>query len=919
MKQISLLSFFLFVTFFSLNVFGQWTQANLPNAGDKIISIYAYNNTILAVVNDVSFKRQIRYSTDKGATWNTAAGLGTNLTSANGKITSINNQLYFVSEYFTSPSVRGFATYISSDNGQTWTLKSQQGAYTSPLGIRQLISNGNDLYIPSFQSGMGRSTDGGLNWQELGCFGCPGGVVGVSVAFSVGNIIVATSGGIHYSTDNGQSFIHDLTSPNSIIKLLGYNDKILGFAWEEVIINSEYKNIIQESSDNGISWTLKQNTNLPNTPALPPALLKEGSKVFVGLEKGVFLSRTGGDNFVPINYNLPANTSVSDISASNGYIWISANTSGANALYYRPLSDFDEIFCSSTGNDANDGKNSNNPKKTIQSAINDSKPDGLITIISGYFDEEITVPKNIVLQGVNNPIIKNLALKNNSTIAIISPLTLIGLLKIEQGTIFSNGNLILGSNANGTAMVDDNGGKIEGEVKVQRYLGDYSYRTSVRGYTYFSAPTSGSKISDFNDNVPIVLNPAYDFVSAYSGAFPNFFRYNESKVTPASNLFEKGWESPASLTENLEVGRGYILNLNTNTLIDFKGSLNSGNINVPITKGTTNNSGWNLVGNPYPSSLDWEKVWDLNKTKVKPNILRSIAIDAYAGTWAYYTAGVGGLNGGTKDVSLGQGFFLEKINQGNDNLELNNGMRSYNQTQFFRTEESEESKTQGVVKVKLTSQKWSDETMVYFKREASEQYDEGLEVPKSQFNANPAPNLYTSVSGKKVAFNAQSIANLPKEIPLHFSVASNGQHQISLSELRNFKENTPIYLEDKKLKTTQDLREKAYSFSANAGTDTSRFVLKFDLAFATEIPDESLTIYPNPATNELKINIDSKYKGNLQIHLTDVLGREVISQIHEKQFTQEEIKVNISKLGKGVYFMEILEGNRMITKKIVKE
>jgi hypothetical protein len=297
----------------------------------------------------------------------------------------------------------------------------------------------------------------------------------------------------------------------------------------------------------------------------------------------------------------------------------------------------------------------------------------------------------------------------------------------------------------------------------------------------------------------------------------------------------------------------------------------------------------------------------LNKTKVKETIYRRIAIAPFGGTWAYYQAGVGGLNGGEKDIALGQGFFVEKITQGNDNLVLNNGMRSYNQVQFFRTEESEESKTQGVVKVKLSSQKWSDETMIYFKREASEKYDEGLEVPKSQYNSSPAPNLFTSVSGKRLAFNAQSTENLPKEIPLHFITANSGQHQISLSELRNFKENTPIYLEDKRLNVTQDLRGKPYTFTANAGTDTARFALKFEVAFAQVIPDESLTVYPNPATSELKINIDSKFRGKLAIRLLDILGREVSSQSFDKTFTQEEFKMDLSGLDKGVYFVEIAE------------
>jgi hypothetical protein len=312
-----------------------------------------------------------------------------------------------------------------------------------------------------------------------------------------------------------------------------------------------------------------------------------------------------------------------------------------------------------------------------------------------------------------------------------------------------------------------------------------------------------------------------------------------------------------------------------------------------------------------------------NNNFLENYIYRRIAIAPYAGTWSICQAGTGCLNVGTNEISSGQGFFVkikDTQSAGDYELTFNNAMRFYNgNPQFFRTEESEESKTQGVVKVKLASGKYSDETMIYFKREASEKYDEGLEVPKYQLNSNPAPNLYTSVSGKKLAFNAQSTESLPKEIPLHFIAASSGQHEISLSELRNFKENTPIYLEDKRLNVTQDLREKAYSFTANAGTDTSRFVLKFEVAFAQMIPDESLTVYPNPASNELKINIDSKFRGKLQIRLLDMLGREVKNQTYDKVFTQEEFKVDLGGLNKGVYFIEIEDGRGKQVRKVVKE
>ncbi len=588
----------------------------------------------------------------------------------------------------------------------------------------------------------------------------------------------------------------------------------------------------------------------------------------------------------------------------------------------------DIIYVRTDGNDSNNGY-TNTPagaKITLQggfSAVNDG---GTVVWNTGTYNETATLTnKSITLQSVGNPTVQSIVLNGTGkTVTLTGGVNIAKLVDMQAGTLISNGNLTLLSTATEQAMVVNSSGIITGNVKVQRYVSTYPDRTTVQGYNYFSSPVSGKTIAEFHDNVALVLNPAYDFFTAYSGAFPNFYKYNENRLTATHDAFEKGWESPASLAENAEVGRGYILNLSANTLVDFSGTLNNEAIDIPISKGSFTHSGWNLVGNPYPSALDWDLVYGfgMNSTKAASTILRRIATGTYSGTWASYDALVGsGLNGGTKDIALGQGFLVKKTSTGNDNLNLTNAMRNTNPSQFFRTEDAE-SKTQGIVKVKLTAGKWADETLVYFKREASEKYEEGLDVLKTHINSHPAPNFYTSVGGKKIAFNAQSIEKLPKEIPLHFSVASSGQHEISLSELRNFKENTPIYLEDKKLKITQDLREKAYTFSANAGTDTTRFVLKFDAAFATELPDESLTIYPNPVSNELKIKIDSKYKGKLQIRLTDLLGREVIMQTHEKQFTQEEIKIDLSQLKKGVYLVEVGElplGTKAISAKIVKE
>jgi hypothetical protein len=574
---------------------------------------------------------------------------------------------------------------------------------------------------------------------------------------------------------------------------------------------------------------------------------------------------------------------------------------------------------------------------TIQAGITATVPTGQTLTITGNITNNgsLNVLGNIIFtksastQNLNGSGVYNFAtmeIDHCNNVALNSSVTVRQLVNMKKGNLLSNGNLVLASNATSQAVVRNNGtAQIQGNVSIQRYVPAYGLRTTVQGYNYFSSPISGKTINEFNDDVALVLNPAYDWVVPYTGAFPNFYKYTESKVVSSpsiDDIFEKGWESPTTTSENLEVGRGYILNLNSNTTIDFFGQLNNGSINIPITKGNATNSGWNLIGNPYPSSLDWNLIFGYmnNASKLEnATIYRRIATAPYAGIWATYDAiAMTGTNGGTKDIALGQGFFIKKLNMGNDNLELTNDMRVYNNPQFFRIEEKEKHKTQGIIKIKLSSQKWSDETVLFFNKGASDNFDKGLDVPKIQLNSNPAPSLYTSIENKKLVYNALPIENLPRTIPLHFYVASTGTHEISLSEQRNLRDFLPIYLEDKKLNIVQDLTKKAYNFTASAGTDTSRFVLRFDLAFAKEIPDESLLIFPNPTTDELKINIDNQFKGKIHIRFLDIFGREVSSQIVDKQFVIQEFSIQIGNLPIGIYFLEIEVGKNKQVKKIVK-
>lgn len=74
-----------------------------------------------------------------------------------------------------------------------------------------------------------------------------------------------------------------------------------------------------------------------------------------------------------------------------------------------------------------------------------------------------------------------------------------------------------------------------------------------------------------------------------------------------------------------------------------------------------------------------------------------------------------------------------------------------------------------------------------------------------------------------------------------------------------------------------------------------------------------LFISPNPANNELNISTDAHFK---KIMIIDALGKVAISQDVDNT---GKLKVDVSALTKGVYFLQANDGGKIITRKFIKD
>jgi hypothetical protein len=79
---------------------------------------------------------------------------------------------------------------------------------------------------------------------------------------------------------------------------------------------------------------------------------------------------------------------------------------------------------------------------------------------------------------------------------------------------------------------------------------------------------------------------------------------------------------------------------------------------------------------------------------------------------------------------------------------------------------------------------------------------------------------------------------------------------------------------------------------------------------------QQIEVYPNPANNTLFVKLNKQPETSIQYHLYDIQGRQLING----NFNEQEYKIDISYISKGIYFISFTAENQTKTvKKIIKE
>ena len=522
-------------------------------------------------------------------------------------------------------------------------------------------------------------------------------------------------------------------------------------------------------------------------------------------------------------------------------------------------------------------------------------------------------------------------------------------------TIPSGGNLEIASNSklevtdlinvntSGTFNIKNNGSLIQinnvsniGNINMERTAFVDSF-----DYVYWSSPVSAfnsANISTYSNNATI-----YKWVPTIAGngigAFGNW----------------------VSGTETMQLGKGYIerglnnapQNSPVNFTSTFTGVPNNGNITTPISRGTYNTVGtypspysttnatqdddnWNLLGNPYPSSISANAFLTANSANIMGfvNIWRhgiapgTGAVDPFYGNYAYnYDASdylTYNLSGPSSPlgfdgyIGAGQGFFvlMNPLSASTSTTAIfNNSMRnsSYRNDQFYRTANTTTTVyPEGRIWLDLVSSTSSRSMLVAYVNGATNQKDQLYDAQadlKASFSIYSLLEGYNRniIQGRSLPFDQND------QVPLVVKVPISGSYTIFIKEIDGLLNNQNIYLEDKLLNVMHDLRTVPYTFTAVQGENLDRFVLRYTtqmLSTDENIFSDQVTIFVND-----QINVKSTGQSIKEIMIYDILGKTLIDK---KNINQQEIVLTELKPTTGVLISKVkLENDIVITKKII--
>lgn len=504
-----------------------------------------------------------------------------------------------------------------------------------------------------------------------------------------------------------------------------------------------------------------------------------------------------------------------------------------------------------------------------------------------------------------------LEITDSRFVKIQNDLTIFGTLNV-----LNNGSLI---------QINDNGINT-GNITYNRDV------NSLKGYDYiyWSSPVSSQTMES------IYSTPSMGFKYFWNTLLTN-------SNGNGGNISQGNWSVASG---NMTPGIGYIIRASSsfgwtgNLTATFTNKPNNGIITTPIYRGnytgvdysglngtiiTNLSDNYNLIGNPYPSAINSLEFLSNNNNiqgfvylwthgTAPSNTITSPFYSTFQYNYTSNdyithngTATTNGPSGFNGDIASGQGFFVV-MNDGTTTTQsviFKNSMRNSNNSQFYRIQNQKSR-----IWIDLVDSNFQSNRMVIgYVDDATNNRDRLYDAITTTNN-----KIYSIINNEPFIIQGRSLPfKKNDEVKIGINITITGEYKIAIAEVDGLFNNQDIYLEDKLLNITHDLKLSPYTFTSNVGVFNNRFILKYKTNNGNhygnlKVKYDNNTIIYN---KDNKINIDSnKIIKNVKVY--DITGK----LLYDNNFNSNNIKFSLE-CSKQILIVKIkTDDDEIITKKV---
>ncbi|MCD4681907.1 MAG: T9SS type A sorting domain-containing protein, partial [Bacteroidales bacterium] len=384
--------------------------------------------------------------------------------------------------------------------------------------------------------------------------------------------------------------------------------------------------------------------------------------------------------------------------------------------------------------------------------------------------------------------------------------------------------------------------------------------------------------------------------SVYLGVYLKYFTEPDSS-----------WTYITALNHNLNVGQGFAAWaaswITGATTVTYNGNFNTGNQSpsgLSYNVGLGFGDGWNLVGNPFPSAVEWNNNWPTNDIDA--------TIYVYDGTSGQYLTWNRTLIDGTMpngDIPPTQGFWV-KANGSSPSMTIPQSERKHSSQGFYK------SGSDNVIRLKVSGNGYSDRLLIYFHNAATEGFDSEYDAYKLR-GIMDAPQIYTVAAGTDLTLNTLP-AEYEMNIPMGFEVGVEGVYTLKAENLNIMTNEIKVFLEDLQENKIVELNiTPLYDFYALPEDDPDRF--NIHILMKKPNPNtwkssgtENLHIYS--ANSDVFVEMPDVI--NSHIYVYDLMGQ-LIAERKGESNTLNKISLNTNS---GIYIIKVIDDEKIYSEKV---